>query len=412
MNLAEYVRLQLVEDAGLRPGPEWGKNIAEAIEACHTDEKIGEIDLRARAMAEAAARLTVPETHFFRHSNQLERCAEHLREVSRNEARVAHLWCAGTATGEEPYTVAMLVDRKAQGPLAQQISISASDFSHAAIEKAKRGTYTSWSFRGAPGWCFSYFEACGRGLVTLQDTPIREVVRFHVESCQKGAKSRDRASLDVISFRNVAIYLSDSASRELHREFARLLRPGGLLALGPSDPQPVGSDFELLDYFDDAPLFVRTNPADGRAPISSEMPTRPAPPPYLPSTSTTGRRDLERALRPDDSAVKVVLNLTQEKPDDSVALRLLGKMHLARGEVDEAIRFLRKAVFLDDDDVLARYFYALALREGGDAQKAMKQLNNVVSQLQAKDAGSLLGDQTTTAVELLSAAKFLEVQWS
>jgi len=412
MNLAEYVHQKLVEDAGLRPGPEWSKTIAAAIDACDTSETTGGADLRARAMAEAAARLTVPETHFFRHNNQLERCADHLSEVSRRECRVAQLWCAGTATGEEPYTLAMLVDRKDRGALAQQISVSASDISHAAIEKAKSGTYTSWSFRGAPGWCFSYFEASGRGLLTLRAAPIREVVRFHVESCQNGAKTRAPLSLDVISFRNVAIYLSDRATQELYREFTRLLRPGGLLALGPSDPQPMGHDFQLLDYFDDAPLFVRTNLVGGPAAPPSEIPTRPAPPGSTASLKTILERHREPALGPGDRALGVVRHLTQEKPDDVVALRLLGKMHLARGEVVDATRILRKAVFLDGSDVIARYFFALALREAGDTQKAMKQLTQVIALLQAQSVESVLDDQTTTAAELLSAAKFLEVQWS
>jgi chemotaxis protein methyltransferase CheR len=341
-------------------------------------------------------------------------CAEHLATIARTENRVANLWCAGSATGEEPYTLAILVDRIAGNNLPDRLDVTASDINPEAVGKAREATSTSWSFRGAPGWCFAYFEPSAPGRVTLRSSPIREVVKFTVESCQEGARNRPSGTLDVISFRNVAIYLEEAATRALHNEFARLLKPGGLLAIGPSDPRPVLREFEFVDYFDDAALYRRVIP---QAPSSE--PYGPSPswhsgvtPRPLPRSKSSPKKVIAREPRGPEQAIRVVEALAQDAPEDSIALRILGQMHLSQGEAAKATEVLRRGVFLAAEDVLTRYFYALALCEAGDLQQALRQLRNVLGALEQRPSGESLSDQSTKANELLTAARFLESQWT
>lgn len=427
MSLIDEVHGELARSLGLRPQSDWPSAILGAITACQAGASQEDSStLRARIFKEVATRITVPETHFFRNHAQLGYCADHLSRTASREDRTSRMWCAGSATGEEPYTIAMLVDHLSRAPLKERLEITASDINSNAVAKALEATYTAWSFRGAPSWCFAYFEPAGSGLVKLKPSPIRDVVTFAVESCQAGAALRADSSLDVITFRNVAIYLEEQATQALYREFARLLRPGGLLAIGPSDPRPAAGLFTFLEYHDDAPVFVRERDASIRpakqpaalvpSPAKTPAQTTPAPQKRQQRASralsgTLGELHAAEVMEA-ENAFSVVHSLAQGDPDDPMALRLLGQAHLSRGEVAEATRVLRQAVFLSAEDALTRYFFALALREGGDTQKALRQLKNVEETLSSRGKDEKLSDQKTAVGDLLSAARFLEEQWT
>lgn len=423
MNLVEDLQGELSKTLGLKPQEDWKSSIEDAIRTCETSTAPGDAaTLRTRILAEVATRITVPETHFFRNHAQLALCADHLARTAARQQRVARMWCAGSATGEEAYTIAMLVDHLSPEDLKTRLQITASDINGSAVRKAREATYTSWSFRGAPSWCFAYFLPQAAGLVTLKPSPIREVVSFAVESCQAGAEARADASVDVITFRNVAIYLEEQATQALYQSFARILRPGGILAIGPSDPRPATNLFEFSDYHDDAPVFVRVLEKKGQKegiPVSkSRLRKASAPPNGTPKGARPISRSLTyRELRSAEdstakSAFSVVSTLAEGDPNDPIALRLLGQAHLSRGESAKAEQVLRQSVFLASEDVLTRYFYALALREVGDTRQALRQLKNVQLSLEARDRSEKLSDLKTEAGDLLSAAKFLEEQWT
>lgn len=438
MSLVDDLTGELARTLGLKPQEDWKSSIEEAIHVCETRTASSDTaPLRTRILEEVATRITVPETHFFRNHAQLAFCADHLSRTAARERRVARMWCAGSATGEEAYTIAMLVDHLSADDLKTRLRITASDINGNAVRKAREAVYTSWSFRGAPSWCFAYFLPHSTGLVTLKPSPLREVVSFEVESCQAGAEARADASVDVITFRNVAIYLEARATQELYRSFARILRPGGILAIGPSDPRPKGGLFDFSEYYDDAPIFVKVQEAKtqetkaqqtkaqetkSKSDSPSVSKSRLSKPPLTPQVTPTVKRPISsaftyRELRSVETttannAFSVVSTLAEGDPNDPVALRLLGQAHLSRGDAVNAERVLRQSVFLASDDVLTRYFYALALREGGDTRQALRQLRNVALSLEEREKGERLSDLKTEAGDLLMAAKFLEEQWS
>lgn len=428
MSLVEEVQGELALSLGLKPQSDWQSSILDAIAACRTGTAENETTpedgatLRARVLQEVATRVTVPETHFFRNHAQLAFCAEHLSRTAARERRVARMWCAGSATGEEAYTIAMLVDHLCSEDLKKRVEITASDINGSAVRKAREATYTSWSFRGAPSWCFAYFLPQSSGLVTLKSSPIREVVSFAVESCQAGAQARADSSVDVITFRNVAIYLEAEATQALYQSFARILRKGGVLAIGPSDPRPASGLFEFADYHDDAPVFMRVreesslnkpNPVSGSRLRATSAAPQVSPQKVRPEASAFSLGQLRTAeVQVEQTAFSVVSALAEITPEDPIALRILGQAHLSRGETEAAERVLRQSVFLSADDALTRYFYALALREGGDTRQALRQLKNVKLSLESRDHSEKLSDLKTNVADLLSATRFLEEQWT
>jgi chemotaxis protein methyltransferase CheR len=104
--------------------------------------------------------LTVGETHFFRNRPQFEALERHiLPEIieRRRATRRLRLWSAACSTGEEPYSLAMLVDRLLPDRSGWDVRILATDINRAALERARRGRYGAWSFREVPAEVASSF---------------------------------------------------------------------------------------------------------------------------------------------------------------------------------------------------------------------------------------------------------------
>lgn len=417
--LVDELAVEVSRTVGLRAEERWTTAIAEALEACVAGERAEVVRrdprLRARILTEVARRVTVPESYFFRHRAQLDACCDHAVSVSRAEGRRASVWCAGSAGGEEPYSLALLLHRL-HG--AHGTDIEGSDLNPDVVAKARDAVYTAWSFRGAPSWCLAYFDEPSPGLRRIVHPDIVGAVRFEEESVQAGASRRHDRSLDVVLFRNVAIYLEAPAIAALHAQFARILRPGGLLALGPSDPPPPVATFELAGYRDHAPVFVRRTAVPGLTtlPVTAALPTavvgpgsgRPeAPPASVPARSprVADLEDRRPTLVPGDDGDG------PSPPEDPAATRTRGQLHLQRGEPAAAVAALRSAVYLAPHDLVTRHFYALALRESGDLRQAMRQLDHVITALRERAPDERLDDEGTTAVELLRSATFLARQW-
>src|SRR5882672_797528 len=103
-----------------------------------------------------ASRLTVSETYFFREKRTLEVLERDIvPELIRARAglsRAIRIWSAGCATGEEPYSVAIMLSKLVTGLKKWNIEILATDLNSKSLLKASEGIYGEWSFRGIPPW--------------------------------------------------------------------------------------------------------------------------------------------------------------------------------------------------------------------------------------------------------------------
>ncbi|MBI2224552.1 MAG: molybdopterin-dependent oxidoreductase, partial [Betaproteobacteria bacterium] len=103
-----------------------------------------------------ASHLTVGETYFFREQRSFEMLEEHvlpeiLRVRGETGSRV-RIWSAGCCTGEEPYSIAMLLDRLIPDAVKRNFTILATDINPRFLRKAAEGVYSDWSFRETPAW--------------------------------------------------------------------------------------------------------------------------------------------------------------------------------------------------------------------------------------------------------------------
>ena len=211
---------------------------------------------------EAIDLLTTNETYFFREERQLRAFQNEvlpLIEVQARPRRRLAIWSAGCSTGEEVYTIAILVSqsllfprRTAPGqPPAWEISIYGSDISRRCVAAARRGVYGESSFRAtSPEARRAFFHQRPDGWHVAE--PIRQLCHFGQLNMLDEDRSRILGRADAIFCRNVLIYFDARARKTAIEVLYDRLNPGGVLLLGHSESLlNVSTAFELLHLKDD-----------------------------------------------------------------------------------------------------------------------------------------------------------------
>jgi len=179
--------------------------------------------------------LTVWESYFFREPRQFDLIAEELmpRLCEHQKVPVLRIWSAGCATGEEPYSLAILF---ARSRCAAKTRILGTDISHRALEIARAGRYRAWSMRGEARQRAGRFLHEVDGAVEVTPT-IRESVTFrHLNLASTSFPQGDTERQDLILCRNVLIYLTPSVTQVVVKRLFDALRPGGWLLTASTDP--------------------------------------------------------------------------------------------------------------------------------------------------------------------------------
>jgi chemotaxis protein methyltransferase CheR len=199
-----------------------------------------EMELRA-----LSARLTNGESYFFRSVGQLHTFSEIVLPelLRRDQYGPIKILSAGCSTGEEPFTLAMMMlDRYP----AARFEILGVDINPKAIIKARLGRFPKWSMRATPIASREQWFRGERGEFVLDDR-VRAMVSFReLNMAVDDRLFWQRASFDVIFCRNVVMYLSARVLRALVARFAYALRPGGYLFTSHAEPlRGVSDSFEV-----------------------------------------------------------------------------------------------------------------------------------------------------------------------
>ena len=189
--------------------------------------------------------LTIKETYFLREAQQVEAFIDEARRAvetaaraqggsmlgGRSELQRLTIWCAGCSTGEEAYSIAILIAESRAIDLSR-VRIFATDISKKAIEAARKAVYGPSSFRAIPRDIKNrYFVSQGEGDL------VREIVRSTARFACANILDPERVigQVDAIFCRNVLIYFSNAARQTAIQIFYDHLQPGGILCLGHSE---------------------------------------------------------------------------------------------------------------------------------------------------------------------------------
>ncbi len=364
--------------------------------------------------------LTIGETYFFRHRPYFEAIEREVLPAiiaQRQETRHLNVWSAGCASGEEAYSLAIVVRRLLPDLSDWLVSIRATDLNRASLERAEAGLYHDWSFRETGNdFTQAHFTREGNGYRIRPE--VRRLVRFSPLNLVEGgypSAANGTAQVDLLLCRNVLMYFAPEVIRQVVERLRSALAPGGWLVLGPSDPLPGMLSGFQMHALNGAILYQRVE-QEVAAPIATPpvFPPWPAPPSFTPRADdrvatlppipppAAMANDLQPEPSPDlaDSVItppgdwrqslreaylhanagRVELaELACQQALDRSASRpepyyLLGTLRQAAGDDERALASFRRALYVDREFAPAHLALAAIHRRAGRVDQARQAL--------------------------------------
>jgi chemotaxis protein methyltransferase CheR len=381
--------------------------------------------------------VTVQETHFFRNAPQMEvlrrRVLPELLRRAAGRDRPLTIWSAGCSTGEEPYTLAMLLLELSPGGAGggrgrAPVQILGTDISAEALRAADRGTYAGRTVESLPTMVRDrWLEPVPGGALAVRDE-VRQLVELRMHNLVTDPVPFAPGEVDLVVCRNVTIYFGRDTTRLLMGRFHDVLAEGGYLLLGHSETLwqvsdaftlvPVGEAFVYRRAHQTrrllapaARLVRRKRPAAAPAAAGSSTPptartaapagtprpivgTVSPPPRAVPLADSLGVAALDEALaalREGDyaSAARSAQAALETDPLLPAAYVVLGQARSTLGQDAGAVDPLRKAVYLDPTAGDAHFLLAGALSRLGQHAPAA---------VSYRAAAAALGKQPGSAV--------------
>jgi chemotaxis protein methyltransferase CheR len=379
--------------------------------------------------------VTIPETHFFRNPPQITALRRHVLPQLLKEAagrnRKLTVWSAGCSTGEEPYTIAMLIRELLPLMNGWDIRVIATDISRRGLATAQAARYAERSLvMTEPDDISKFFTRDISGEAAYVVRPeVAELVEFRRHNLVTEAPPFAPGEVDLVLCRNVTIYFDRETTRSLVGRLHDSLRDGGYLFLGHAETLWQVSDAFRLVPLGDAFVYRRDDEAeasgqerrnvlpDRRSPGKSERwgverrqgrerrgepastrhsglvatlgrvisppgprpPSQQTPPTAPPPVTTTQPEpapvsEVRRALAAGryDDAVTLAEQMAQAEPLAADAHYLRGLALTNLGRDAEALVDLRKAIYLDPGFGFAHFLLAGALARCGESVAAAR----------------------------------------
>ncbi len=202
--------------------------------------QIAKTRLTRQLLEQIVDAMTTNETYFFRDQHPFEALRQHIipeLKEKRKAKKTLRFWSAACSTGQEPYSVAMLLKEYFPDLVSSwRIEILASDISDSALKKAQSGVYTQIEVnRGLPvTFLVKYFKQQGANWVI--DESLRKMVTFKKINLVEPLRMSN--PFDVILCRYVLIYFSQEVKKRVWENLCRVLAPGGYILLGATEIPP------------------------------------------------------------------------------------------------------------------------------------------------------------------------------
>lgn len=197
-------------------------------------------DPQGREFQQLMNLLTVNETYFFREFSQLQVFAEScLQEVLEHKTqtnnRTVKILCAGCSTGEEPYTLGIILREMIDNFTSWEVFIKAVDIDENVLGAARKGVYDRRSIKDVPpAYLQRYFTVPSSGKYAI-DQDIKDMVVFEHLNLMDRRALRYEEDYDFVFCRNVLIYFDDVSRKQVVDKFYGLLRSGGYIFLGHAE---------------------------------------------------------------------------------------------------------------------------------------------------------------------------------
>lgn len=421
---------------------------------------LDQLDRQPRLLARLISQVTIGETYFFRHPEQLDIVSRRIlpsliAEGTDDGAPAIRAWCAGCSTGEEAYTLAILAGEALDSHRGLEFRVVATDIDHDAVRRAKAASYGRWSFRTEIGDRGRWFEVDGERRRVRRS--VADAVTFSTDNlnlADAGAPAGLDGPPNLILCRNVTMYFSVEARKRVADRFLRALAPGGWLVVAPVElSSSVYAAFETvvldgLTFYRRPPLGAArrraedllawrgatlarpvpalrphgSSPAAGPAVPESRTakahapPSPPAPgcrPRLTPSPAPDPVERLAMAHRFADQGLMAEAQresdlATREDPHGRRGYLLQASIADAQDDLKAAAAALRRALYLDRTDAAAQFRLGLIEWRMGRKRHARARLASAVELVAGQDEAAMLdADSDLTVGRLRSTAEML-----
>jgi chemotaxis protein methyltransferase CheR len=377
--------------------------VARAMRNAGVEDCAAYLDLIRRNRAELdhlVDELTVGETHFMRDPDQMDLLRREVLPALRQRrwSLPPRVWSAGCATGEEAYTLAILLEQEG---LDRGAFVLGTDLSPVALEKARAGSYSDWSMRGVTAqFLQDYFHHVRKRRVLVDR--IRSRVRFERLNlvAQEDYAAAGASGMDLILCRNVLIYFDHQTVGRIAARLYDSLAEGGMLLTAGADPL-IGeyAPFEV-DVTRAGLVYRRPRPAGlGGVPPKPFLAALPAPPrleKLRPRAERTPPAPVEAASPPPTDPARqafeqvlVVANgmgafeaevmaqaALSRHPLNAPLHYLRATLLLAQDRDAESEREARRALYLDPSLAVAHFLLGTILRKRGAHPGALRAFRN------------------------------------
>ncbi|MBP7334463.1 CheR family methyltransferase [Niveispirillum sp.] len=348
-----------------------------------------------------ASHLTIGETYFFREPASFEALATRILPGLIDQRRLANsrylrIWSAACSTGEEAYTMAILLHRLIPDIQSWNITILATDINPRSLRKAIDGVYSEWSFRGIdPEIRRTYFTPRGGRWEIAPH--IRRMVSFAYHNLAEDlypSVHNNTNGMDIIFCRNVLMYFSTARARQVVGNLQHSLVEGGWLVAASVEGSSelfaplvnIGlSNATIYRKPSAPPLMPFTLPPlpEEPAPVLPLLSVPlPPPPPVVAVVEPEAVAPLDRALvlyQRGENAEAIALLLSDPYlAADGKALTLLARLYANEGRLDLADECCRRALAVDRLAPERHYLLAMIRQECGDARGAAEALKRAL----------------------------------
>lgn len=363
-------------------------DLERGIEAAAREFGLPDAESCARALLRApltharvevlASHLTVGETYFFREKNSFaaleEQIFPQLLRARRGAENRLRIWSAGCCTGEEPYSIAMLLDRLIPDIDEWNVTILATDINPRFLRRATEGVYSEWSFRDTPAWIRErYFTRRHDGRYELQPRIRRRVTFSPLNLADDTFPSfmSNTNAMDVILCRNVLMYFNAERVQQVAANFRRALVSGGWLIVSPTETSnTVFAPLTPVQF----PGVVLYRNTDAAIPWPAVL---DVPDPAPPATVLPEPVALTAEAPPGSTAAEFAPDPAQA-PDDSREHASAARRCAGEGRLGEAITWCEKAIEADRLNPAHYYLHAIICQEQGQLDTASQSLGRAL----------------------------------
>lgn len=365
--------------------------------------------------------LTVNETYFFRHFGVLEKELLPLICQSRSASKTLRIWSAGCASGEEPYSIAMVLDSIIPDIGSWDVSVIATDINDNLRAFAAEGIYRPWSLRSCDGYYKKKYFRNVDGFYHL-DERIKKMVSFDFLNLAKPPywfRGNPMDEFDLILCRNVTIYFELHTTILIVNNFYDALKDKGYLIVGHAEPSVLIYNKFRSEVFPDAVVYQKdlakepVNSTGIRIRSAARVPKSSKPPKVstAPKTNgserkplavkkrapaTAGREFQEKRIdaktetevfgealelfwaKKTDEAIQRFKEVIEVNPDNARAYYMIAHIHANLDQVEEAKDWSSKALKRNPLLIEAYYLLALIHTEEKKYDEAIRLLKKVI----------------------------------